>query len=135
MASERIDGQYRENQYNGEEYEDSSSLSMLMEDLVSLCSVGSGASSSGSQENNESRSEIGLTGVRWIFSCHDQQHGAMISNCKNSGFMGVLDCWVCGFLIFCFCFCFFLQVFLVLLCMGFLVFDFFFFGCNFFSQI
>ena len=97
MASERIDGQYRENQYNGEEYEDSSSLSMLMEDLVSLCNVGSGASSSGSRENNESRSEIGLTGVRWIFSCHDQQHGAMISNCKNSGFMGgfgLLGLWV-----------------------------------------
>ena len=43
MANERIDGQDRMNQYDGEEYEDSSSLSMSMEDSVSLCDVGSGA--------------------------------------------------------------------------------------------
>ena len=61
MANEKINGQDRVNQYNGEEYEDSSSSSMLMEDSVSLCGVGSGASSSGSWENNELRSEIGLT--------------------------------------------------------------------------
>ena len=61
MANEKIDGQDRLNQYDGEEYEDSSSSSMSIEDLVSLCGVGSGASSSGSWENNESSSEIGLT--------------------------------------------------------------------------
>ena len=43
MANEKIDGQDRMNQYDGEEYEDSSSSSMLMEDSVSLCGVGSGA--------------------------------------------------------------------------------------------
>ncbi|KAK9988822.1 hypothetical protein SO802_029061 [Lithocarpus litseifolius] len=47
-------------QHDGEEYEDSSS-SMSMEDSVSSYDVGFGASSSGSQENNESRSKIGLT--------------------------------------------------------------------------
>nr|POE82042.1 hypothetical protein CFP56_43199 [Quercus suber] len=61
MANEKIDGQNHVNQYDGEEYKDSSSSSMSMEDSVSLCGVGSGASSSGSLENNESRSEIGLT--------------------------------------------------------------------------
>lgn len=63
MANEKIDGQDRVNQYDGEEYEDSSSssMSMSMEDSVSTCGVGSGASSSGSRENNESRREIGLT--------------------------------------------------------------------------
>ena len=34
---------------------------MLMKDSISLCGVGFGASSSSSQENNESRSKIGLT--------------------------------------------------------------------------
>ena len=48
------------NQYNSEEYEDSLSSSMSIEDSVLLCGVGSGASSSSSRENNESRSEIGL---------------------------------------------------------------------------
>ena len=43
MANEKIDGQDHVNQYNGEEYEGSSSLSMLMEDSVSLCGVGSKA--------------------------------------------------------------------------------------------
>ncbi|KAM4093831.1 hypothetical protein ACB094_06G148800 [Castanea mollissima] len=61
MANEEINGQDRVNQYDGEEYEDSSSSSSSMEDPVSSCGVGSGASSSGSRENNESRSEIGLT--------------------------------------------------------------------------
>ena len=60
MANEKIDGQDHVNQYDGEEYEGSSSLSMLMEDSVSLCDVGSRASSSSSRENNKSRSEIGL---------------------------------------------------------------------------
>nr|POE90470.1 hypothetical protein CFP56_68957 [Quercus suber] len=61
MANEKIDNQDHVNQYDGEEYEDSLLSSMSMEDSVSLCGVGSGASSSGSQENNESRSKIGLT--------------------------------------------------------------------------
>ena len=61
MANKKIDGQDRVNQYDGEEYEDSSSSSMLMEDSVSLCGVGSKVSSSGSREDNESRSENGLT--------------------------------------------------------------------------
>ncbi|KAF3954981.1 hypothetical protein CMV_019752 [Castanea mollissima] len=61
MANEKINGQDRVNQYDGEEYEDSSSSSSSMEDPVSSCGVGSGASSSGLRENNESRSEIGLT--------------------------------------------------------------------------
>ena len=43
MANEKIDGQDHANQYDGEEYEDSLSLSMLMEDSVSLCGVGSRA--------------------------------------------------------------------------------------------
>ena len=43
MANEKIDGQDHVNQYNGEEYEDSLSLSMSMEDSVSLCGVGSRA--------------------------------------------------------------------------------------------
>ena len=43
MANEKIDGQDHVNQYDGEEYEDSSSLSMSMKDSVSLCGVGSGA--------------------------------------------------------------------------------------------
>ena len=61
MANEKIDSQDCVNQYDGEEYEDSLLSSMLMEDLVSLCGVGSGASLSSLRENNESRSEIGLT--------------------------------------------------------------------------
>nr|POE87098.1 hypothetical protein CFP56_53985 [Quercus suber] len=61
MANEKIDGQDRMNQYDGEEYEDSSSSSMSMDDSVSLYGVGSEASSSSSRENNESRREIGLT--------------------------------------------------------------------------
>ena len=48
MANKKIDGQDRVNQYDGEEYEDSLSSSMSMEDSVSLCGVGSKASSSGS---------------------------------------------------------------------------------------
>ena len=44
MANEKIDGQDRMNQYDGEEYEDSSSSSMSMEHSVSLCGVGSEAS-------------------------------------------------------------------------------------------
>ena len=43
MANEKIDSQDRVNQYDGEEYEDSSLSSMSMEDSVSLCGVGSGA--------------------------------------------------------------------------------------------
>ena len=42
MANKKIDGQDRVNQYDGEEYEDLSSSS-LMEDSVLLCGVGSGA--------------------------------------------------------------------------------------------
>ena len=61
MVNEKIDGQDRVNQYDGEEYEDSLLSSMSMKDSVSLCGVGSKASSSGSRENNESRSENGLT--------------------------------------------------------------------------
>nr|POF27127.1 hypothetical protein CFP56_28958 [Quercus suber] len=53
MANEKIDDQDRVNQYDGEEYEDSSSLLMSMEDLVSLCGVGSGVSSSGSNHSLE----------------------------------------------------------------------------------
>ena len=52
MANEKINGQDHMNQYDGEEYKDSSSSSMLMEDSVSLCSVGSEASSSDLWENN-----------------------------------------------------------------------------------
>ena len=61
MANEKIVGQDRVNQYDGKEYEDSSSSLMSMEDSVLLCSVGFGASLSDSRENNKSRSEIGLT--------------------------------------------------------------------------
>ena len=45
MANEKIGGQDHVNQYDGEEYEDSSSLSlsMSMKDSVSLCGVGSRA--------------------------------------------------------------------------------------------
>ena len=49
-----------------------------------------------------------------------QQYGAMISDGEISGFVG-FDM-----------FFFFFTGVLVLLCMGFLVFDFFFFLCNFF---
>ena len=42
MASKKIDGQDHVNQYDGEEYEDSSSSSMSME-IFSLCGVGSEA--------------------------------------------------------------------------------------------
>ena len=48
MANEKIDGQDHVNQYDNEEYKDSSSLSMSMEDSVSLCGVGFEASSSSS---------------------------------------------------------------------------------------
>ena len=43
MANEKIDGQDCVNQYDDEEYEDSSSSSMSMEDSISLCGIGSGA--------------------------------------------------------------------------------------------
>ena len=48
MANEKIDGPDHVNQYDNEEYKDSSLSSMSMEDFVSLCGVGSEASSSGS---------------------------------------------------------------------------------------
>ena len=55
----------------------------------------------------------------------EQQNDAMISDDGNSGFMGL---WISDMFFF---FFFFLLVFLVLLRMGFLVFDFFCgFGCD-----
>ena len=55
-----------------------------------------------------------------------QQYGAIIGDGEISGFV--------GFDIYIYIYFFFLLVFLVLLCMGFLVFDFF-FCAIFFSQI
>ena len=59
----------------------------------------------------------------------EQQYGAMIGDDENSRFIGfgLLGLWVFDILFF----FFFLLAFLVLLHMGFLVFDFFL--CNFFS--
>ena len=122
MANKKIDGQDRMNQYDDKEYEDSPSSLMLMEDSVSLCDVGSRASSSSSRENNKSRSEIGLMErltdilvnegdgdlllqqsdwedriLQWsVLGQGREQYGAMIGNDENSGFMGfaLLGLWV-----------------------------------------
>uniref|UniRef100_A0A2N9H1H8 Uncharacterized protein n=1 Tax=Fagus sylvatica TaxID=28930 RepID=A0A2N9H1H8_FAGSY len=59
-GNDKIEGEDRVDQYDGEDVDDSSSSSFSM-DSISSCSIGSGASSSGSRENGESRSEIGLT--------------------------------------------------------------------------
>lgn len=55
-GNDEIEGLDRANEYEGEDLDDSSSV-----DAVSFSGVGSCASTSGSRENDESRSEIGLT--------------------------------------------------------------------------